>query len=148
MTPSKKSEYDFEIAVDTREKLPYDYKNGVRKKLDCGDYSIVGHEDKIVIERKSLSDAYSTFGAGRKRFLKELEKLAKIDYAVIVLESTWDGIIRDKPKYSRLSPMVVLNSLLSWSIRYDVRVMCVGSRATAKAITRRMLEHYWEKKIK
>ena len=84
----KKPEYI--VAVDTREQKPYRFPHSEVKTLATGDYSIVGLEDQVAIERKSKEDAYSSLGQGRDRFERELERLSKFDYAAIEANrETW-----------------------------------------------------------
>jgi len=59
-----------QIIVDTREQSPYSFATitpppeTIRATLKTGDYSLAGYENKITIERKSLIDAFGTFGEG------------------------------------------------------------------------------------
>ena len=48
------------IKIDTREQKPYAFENAEIGALQVGDYSIVGLEDYISIERKELSDLISS----------------------------------------------------------------------------------------
>ena len=55
------------VIVDTREQAPFEFAGlsnwiggTVRRKLDVGDYSIVGMERVLRMERKSLTDLIST----------------------------------------------------------------------------------------
>ncbi len=51
----------FRIVVDTREKEEYAFPCAVlHRKLDAGDYSVQGHEDRVAVERKSLADFVHT----------------------------------------------------------------------------------------
>ena len=69
------------VAIDTREQKPYRFARSEVKTLASGDYSIVGLEDRIAIERKTKEDAYSSLGQGRARFERELQRLSRFDYA-------------------------------------------------------------------
>ena len=90
------------IAVDTREQKPYRFERFEVKTLPTGDYSIVGLEDRVAIERKTKSDAYSTIGRGRARFESELERLARLSYAAIVIESSLTDFLQ-APAFSRMN---------------------------------------------
>ena len=48
------------VAIDTREQKPYRFPRSEVKTLASGDYSVVGLEDRIAIERKTKEDAYSS----------------------------------------------------------------------------------------
>ena len=77
------------IIIDTREQKPLAFNKSkaiegvIKKKLDVGDYSIEGYEDKIAIERKSPGDLFGSLFGGHKRFQKELEKGMDYDFFMI-----------------------------------------------------------------
>ena len=83
------------IAVDTREQEPYTFQRvpTARMKLDSGDYSVVGHETRVAVERKSMADFYNTVIKGRKRFYAELQRLGRMDHAVVLVEANWRDLI-------------------------------------------------------
>lgn len=98
----------FTVVIDQREKLPFDFgdlwsdaKEGslilaVSTKLGhlpSGDYSLEGCEAEIAIERKSLADLYSTIGQHRDRFEREIERLDRMTFALIVVEEDWRSIL-------------------------------------------------------
>ena len=84
----------FNIVVDNREQLPYEFPGAVVQALPTGDYSIVGLTNRVTIERKSKADAYSSLGLGRARFRREFERLAEFDYAAVVVEDSVPGFLR------------------------------------------------------
>lgn len=130
------------IAVDTREQRPYRFSRYEVRTLATGDYSIVGLEDRIAIERKRLEELFSITGRDRERFERELARMAPLDYAAIVIEASLPQILRGAA-FSRVSPKAVVGSLVSWSIRYRAHVFFAGDRRHAKALTCRLLEKYW-----
>lgn len=85
-----------QIIVDTREQKPYDFgfftradDTVVNRKLDYGDYSLEGLEDKIAIERKATpSEIARNFGKDKARFYREIEVLSGFDHAVFLCEFT------------------------------------------------------------
>lgn len=110
---SKKSEKPYfspyTIIVDTREQNPYQFTghtcNSKRQyrplivrtivdTLTTGDYSLDGFQDRITIERKSLTDAYGTFSANRDRFERELLRMAKFENSHLVVEADWPTLLR------------------------------------------------------
>jgi ERCC4-type nuclease len=142
------------IIQDTREQTPFDFKNCdltgveiVTGTLKTGDYSLQGYEDKITIERKSLSDAYGTFGQGRERFERELERMAEYTYAAIVIENDWQSILRCPPSRSRLNPKTIFRSAIAWEQRYGVHFWTCINRAFAEKVTFVMLERFWKDQI-
>ncbi len=109
-------ENGFTIVIDSREQRPYQFPGAVVQALPTGDYSIVGLTDRVTIERKSKSDAYSSLGHGRARFRRELERLALFDYAAIVVEDSVPGFLQ-RPPHSKMNPKSAMCSLLAWSVK-------------------------------
>lgn len=147
---NQKTNHNFTIVVDTREQLPYSFGGKapvVFSALSAGDYSIQGLEHKIAIERKSKSDAFGTIGKGRDRFVAELERLSALDFAGVVIEASLGGLLRP-PKFSKMHPSSVVNSLIAWAIRYRVHIFFADNRMLAEALTFRVLEKYWKGKEK
>lgn len=141
----KKKLPEFTIAIDQQEKKPFtfwDYPVET-KHLKTGDYSIIGFEESICIERKSHADAYGTIGSGRARFKRELERMVWFDYAAIVIECSL-GQFLIPPSFSKLHPSSAINSLVSWSVRYGVHVFFCDRRKHARTLTFRILEKYWK----
>lgn len=133
------------ILTDSREQNPYEFEGAVTAALKSGDYSLFGFEDQIAIERKSLADAYSSLGSNRERFRREMERLSKMDYAAIVIESTMEEFLK-APPYSQMNPRAAINTLLSWSIRFKVNIFFAGNRRLGRTLTYRLLEKFWKHK--
>lgn len=139
---------DFTIVIDTQEQLPYRFADSVTRKLKTGDYSIAGLESLITIERKTKSDAYRTIGTGRKRFIRELYRMQRMDYAAIVIECSMSDFLipptgrNYKASKHVLSPKAAINSLISWSLRFNIPVWFAGNRELAQTLVCRLLEKY------
>ena len=136
---------NFQIAVDTREQLPYKFKNSVTKTLQSGDYSIIGHESQIAIERKTKGDAYGSLGQGRKRFENEFKRLSVMSYAAVVIECSLSNFLK-QPKHSQLNPKSAINTLISWCIKYGVQVHFAENRKLGRALTAQLLAKWWKSK--
>lgn len=79
----------FIIAIDDREKEPFAFPGNVQTRichLPFGDYSLVGYEHRVAIERKSIADLCQTlwgksqlangeYQANSKRFAYELQRM-------------------------------------------------------------------------
>ncbi len=141
MTPA-----EFVIAVDTREQKPYRFPRSEVKTLPTGDYSIVGLEDQVAVERKTKEDAYASLGQERERFERELRRLSALDYAAIVVETTLPDFLK-APAFSRMNPKAAANSIIAWSVKYRVCVFFAGDRAHGNALTQRLLEKYWRYRL-
>ena len=132
---------EFIIVIDSREQLPYAFERSVVRALKAGDYSVLGMETRIAVERKSKADAYGTIGKGRRRFVRELERMGTYEYAAIVIECTLSSFLRP-PNRSSLNPRSAINSLIAWSIRYGVHLFFADSRELARGLTYRILEKF------
>ena len=137
------------IIVDTREQTPYTFASidpipiVEVATLKAGDYSLKGFENQIAIERKSLLDAFGTFGQGRSRFERELERLSIMRYTSVVIEADWDTIIRTPPARSKLLPKTVIRSIAAWQIRYGVHFTVCPNRAFAEKWTWILLDRFY-----
>ena len=139
-----------QIIVDTREQSPYTFAaitpppETTRATLRTGDYSLDGLQDKIAVERKSLSDFLGSVGSGRARFVRELERGALMDYFAVVIEAQWPEIIAEiKRNHPKMSSKSVFASVVAWSQRYRVHFFPCPSRAFAEVTTLRILQRYW-----
>lgn len=142
------------IVIDPREQLPYTFLDldepGAiaerRGTLNVGDYSVLGLEARFAIERKSLADAYGTFGAGRDRFERELERAREFDYFAILIESCLVGL-RTPPRHVSVSPATIINSLVSWSVRHRIPVWLVNDREQGRRMTYALAVKFREQAI-
>ena len=135
----------FQIIIDTREQEPYSFTCAtVHQKLEVGDYSVVGHEDAVVVERKSLSDFVSTVIHDFDRFTVELATLATMNCTCIVVEADLDAVLRGlaADTLRGVSPTSVLGSTLYVSVRYRIPVYWCGSRQAACAFTDQFLRMF------
>ncbi len=139
----RKDKEEFVIVIDTREQHPYRFEGAVTKALKSGDYSVLGLEDRITVERKTKEDAYASLGAGRTRFEKELMRLSGFDYSAIVIESSLADFLQ-APAFTKMNPKAAMNSLVSWSVKYKVFVFFASDRRHAKALVYRILQKYWK----
>ena len=136
------------IIVDTQEKRPYRFERITPRpqikviSLATGDYTIEGFEDNIAVERKSLIDAFGSFGKGRERFEKELERMVLLDFAAVVIEGDWLQILRNPPSRTNFKPKAFYASVIAWQQRYGVHFWVCPNRAFAEKTTYRILERF------
>lgn len=114
--------------------------------LASGDYSLRGYESRVAIERKSAADLYSTISQGRERFERELERLAAMEFAAVVVECTEVELYTDPPPRSQLPPKIVSRSIDAWRVRYGVHFIAPGPRRLAEVKTFRLLERFLKEK--
>lgn len=118
-----------------------------RVTLKSGDYSLLGFEEKVAVERKSTADLFGTIGQGRERFERELARLQEMDFAAVVVEAGWGEILDNPPLYTQLPPKTVFRSVLAWQQRYrGVHWVMCDSRRLAEVTTFRILERFWRER--
>ena len=115
------------IKIDTREQQPYTFKDSETGTLSVGDYSILGLEDCISIERKTLDDLISCLTSDRDRFERELYRGKSLDYFCLIIEASLQDIVNGNYR-SQASPKSMIQSLLAFSIRYRLPVWFCESR--------------------
>lgn len=149
----------YTVIVDTREQHPFSFtgfKADADKQyrplvipieqagLPTGDYSLKGFEDRAAIERKGLSDAFSTFTPPRDRFERELERLNAMEFAAVVIEASWPTIRYHPPPHSEFSPKSFFRSVIAWQVRFPrVQWWTCETRTFAEHVTLRLLERFW-----
>jgi ERCC4-type nuclease len=85
----------------------------VRGTLATGDYSVVGLENVIAIERKSLDDLIACVGPERERFDREIQRLLAYPTRAVVVESTWQQLEHGGWR-SRVTAASAVGSVLGW----------------------------------
>ena len=145
-------EREYVVAVDTREQLPYSWE-GVEcqvKTLSAGDYSIIGMEQVVCVERKSFADFYGCLTAGRERFENDLHRMASCRYPVVVVEADLTRLLMPFTyaqaggiATSLVPPLVAQNSLLSWQARYRIPFILCGERSGGSRMTIQHLDTIW-----
>ena len=145
----------FRIVVDTREQTPLFSPSpgpgmpgdgyAVRDTLTTGDYSLLGHEARITIERKSLQDLYGSCSSGRERFQREFERLAEFPTAILLIEATYRAVIEPDPGEIRslMNPWSVEGTVIHWCQEYGVIPLFAGSHAMARRLCSRWLAIWW-----
>ena len=137
---------EFVIVVDTRERQPLVFEKMVYKPLPAGDYTagypvggrLLTFEKVIAIERKQVPELFTICGKERERFERELEKLSHLQYKYVVVE----GNVADLTKeiYSFVTPKVVLCSICSWMIKYNIPFIFAGR--SARSVVYKLLEFF------
>lgn len=123
-----KTKTEPQIIQDTREQRPYRFENSTEDALQTGDYSVEGLEDKVVIERKELSDFFNCIGNDRDRFTRELERLAEFDLPIVLIEAEFAEVLKPGENGSGLHPNSILGSIASWTAKYGITFFFCGGR--------------------
>lgn len=131
------------VIVDSREQKGWSFRGQpsvtlIKKKLETGDYSLEGYEDRVAIERKSLDDLIGTLTTGRQRFFAELERMRSYEVRTVVVEASIRQI--EAADYrSQMKPAAILGFLGEIQINQFCPVQLVGSRAEAQIFTYHLL---------
>jgi ERCC4-type nuclease len=148
-------EENFTIIVDTREQIPWEFgfHTTSRKKLNAGDYSIEGLEHILSIERKkSVSEIANNIT--EKRFVRALDKIAKIPHKFILMEFDVDDIYNfpvgtDIPKRLwdklKVSNKYIIKYLTEIQINYDIHVIYCGDSDNAERLAISIMRRIYEK---
>jgi len=130
------------IITDSREQKPYSFETEtVTGTLATGDYSVCGLENHVSIERKELNDLIGCLSQGRERFERELFRGKSLDYFCLVVESSLQDIAEHRYR-SKMLPRAVLQSLMTFSIRYKMPIWFCGNREYGQRITESLLLKY------
>ena len=109
------------------------------KKLDTGDYSLEGYEDKLCIERKRSSGEIAK-NINEARFERELERMSKFPHAFIVCEFEFEdilnfpinsGIPQNRWDQLKVTANFLLSKLSDYQVKYGVHVLFCGSKKNA-----------------
>ncbi len=153
---------DFMVIKDTREQDGYYFgkyntcAGMVERKLDTGDYSIEGLEEKICVERKGcVEELAQNLGQKKHAFLNEIERMKSFPHKFIVLEFSLEDLIKF-PENSRIpesqkasvkiSGKYLLKCLLEFQLHDNINVLFCGNKHNAflavSSIFKRVNEMY------
>lgn len=121
------------VVVDSREQQPLRFAGLAaeqRGTLKSGDYSLLGHEDRIAVERKSLPDLVGSLSAGRERLWREMERLSSLAAAALVVESPLRAVYEWRYR-SKMHPSAVIGSCNAIMLDFGIPVIWAGDCGTA-----------------
>lgn len=138
----------FEIVIDSREQNPLDFSPFAEQAVFCvgtlesGDYSVAGFENLVAVERKSLDDLLSSLGKSRERFFREIDRLRGYEAAALVIECSFQRLIKGNYPHSQMKPDSVIQSLFALMAQKRLPIFFAGNRETAARATFHFLRHY------
>lgn len=150
----------FTVVRDTREKPQYGWRfsedaycNGtITAKLDTGDYSIVGLEDVLCIERKRTIDEFA-HNCIEKRWQSCMKRMAEYKYKFILFEFSWNDINmyphsskapRKIKRNIRISSKFIRKNIHIAREQYGIHVLVCGNTIRAEQIAYRILKKAYE----
>ncbi|UJX41101.1 ERCC4 domain-containing protein [Desulfovibrio sp. JY] len=133
------------IVVDSREQAPFPFEGYgaevMQGTLTAGDYSLVGLEPLVAVERKSLPDLVQCLGRERPRFERELERLRGFESAAVVVESPMSALALGEYR-SALNPKAAYESVVAFMCRYKLTFYFAQDRRGAERFTFSFLRHF------
>jgi ERCC4-type nuclease len=152
----------FLVIKDTREQEGYHFSafntcsGMIEQKLDTGDYSIVGMEDKICVERKGCVEELAiNLGQKKHAFLDEIKRMKDFKHKYLVLEFSLEDLLKFpeetripiKNKSSvKITGRYMLKCLIEFELYNDVHVLFCGNKHAAflavSSIFKRVNEMY------
>tara|TARA_B100002019_G_scaffold264289_1_gene252982 strand:+ start:4162 stop:4665 length:504 start_codon:yes stop_codon:yes gene_type:complete len=142
----------YKVIKDTREQDGYTFesftgrytscKGMVVKKLDTGDYSLEGLEDRLCIERKGrVSELAINLGKDKARFMREIERMQEFEFPFLILEFSLDDVIKfpegaDIPEGNmskvKITGKYLLKMLVEIQMNYNIPVYFCDNKRNAK----------------
>ena len=124
------------IVIDTREQRPLDFgaEPVQRGTLASGDYSVLGMESMIAVERKSLPDLVMSVSRERDRFWREITRLAQMPAAAVVVESSFSSALAGRYR-AKVYPTALIASCMAIQYDFGIPVMWMWTRELAAAWT-------------
>ena len=111
----------------------------VRKVLRCGDYSILGHEHRVTVERKTVVDFIASSLNNHEWFDGKLKNMSEYTYSAVVVEGTLQEALALTQNSKSL-----YRAVLVWTFRYpSVHWWFMQNRRDAEICTFRILMQYW-----
>ena len=138
----------FTVIRDTREQEGYYFseygpcKGMIDQKLDTGDYSIQGMEDKVCIERKGCVEELAiNLGQKKHTFLKEIERMKDFRYKFLVLEFSLTDLMKFPEGSSipegdwgklKVTNKFMLKMIMEFQLYKNINVLFCDSKKNAK----------------
>lgn len=139
---------DMVVIIDTRETnplwLPKPPKGLtlMRGTLGTGDYSLRGLDDKLTIERKA-DDIYSFLTSEREQTKVKLARMQEYEFRALVIEISEYELLYSPKFFTKISPEVIRQSLISFEIRYGLHVY-YGSHADCERKVLDWMIYFWK----
>lgn len=136
------------IVRDSREQSPFHFEGEkyegvpvIEGTLTTGDYSLVGLESRVAVERKSLPDFLQSISTGRERFERELTRARGLDAFMVVVEAPFSDVVEGNYR-SRMTPKAAVQTAYSFMSRYRATFHFAQSRVWAEYATFHFLRHF------
>lgn len=136
------------VVIDAAEHMGYTFKRftnwfsgTIRRRLPTGDYTLLGMEDEITVERKTLPDLVNSIIQERGTFISRCERLSSFRKKCFVIEGTL-GSLKTPYTESQAHPNAVLGSIIAAQERWDIPVYFLDNFLLAEEFVASMLSKY------
>lgn len=136
------------VVIDSAEHMGYTFgrftnlfSGTVCKRLPAGDYTLLGMEKEIAVERKTLPDLVNSIIQERGNFISRCEKLSSFKKKCFVIESTLSSL-KTPYEESRAHPNAVLGSIIAAQERWNIPVHFLDNSLLAEEFVASMLSKY------
>ena len=134
---------DLIIQIDTREQHPWEIKgyDSITKKLDVGDYAIVGSNILCIERKSSVSEFYKDLVSKKKKFFDKMQRLSGFDRGLIVCEFSYQDLMKCPVFYTKpISPFYILKSIWEIYLLYGVPTFCFENRELAQSFVKSLIK--------
>jgi hypothetical protein len=152
------------IIADTREKKPWNFgffgMEQITKKVETGDYTVQGFEDKISVDRKqNVSELYQNLFKEYPRFKREMERMEGME-AYILCEFPYSHILtfpdtmplvwcakakKKVPMKLRFTSQHIIDRVEAITKRHGVIFLYNDTRREAESQAFKILKEFYEK---
>jgi len=136
------------VVIDSQEHMGYRFERfsnwfagTVRRRLPIGDYTLLGMEDEIIVERKTLPDLVKSVIQEREGFIQKCKKLSAFKKKCLVIEGSL-GLLKTPYEDSQAHPNAVLGSLIAAQERWDIPVYFLDNFLLAEEFVASLLSKY------
>lgn len=136
------------VIIDSAEHMGYTFgrftnwfAGTISKRLSVGDYTLLGMEDEIAVERKTLPDLVSSIIAKRSDFISKCERLSSFKKKCFVIEGTL-GLLKTPYEQSEAHPNAVLGSIIAAQERWGIPIYFLDNFLLAEEFVASMLSKY------
>lgn len=151
----------FVVIKDTREQEGYYFSafggcsGMIEQKLDTGDYTIQGLEDKICIERKGcIEELAINLGQKKHQFLHEIERMKDFPHKYLILEFSAQDLINfpddtripiKNKSALKITGKYMLKCLVEFSLYDNLHILFCGNKHDAFLVVTSILKRINEK---
>ncbi len=138
----------FVVIKDTREKNGWDFsiydecRAMVSQGLKTGDYTLIGKEQTLTIERKATTGELAlNLGKKKKQFEAELERMAQFKLAYLICEFSEETLMKfpagstipkRRWRYLRMSGKFMRRKLYEYEEQYNVKIIFSKNKQSAE----------------